>query len=85
MSKPWPKTPAPTELLTGFVTDETVETPMLTRGPSGAAPSWNGPRVTRTECKHGEGPCETCGTTNRRDTPHKTKGGLGVVGRLRKR
>ena len=35
-----------------------------------------------TSCKHGLGSCEACGTTNRRDTFHTTKGGRGVVSRL---
>jgi len=33
-----------------------------------------------TACKHGEGDCEECGTTNRRDQMHETRGGRGVVG-----
>lgn len=37
-----------------------------------------------TQCKHGLGECETCGTTNRRDVIHSTRGGVGLVGKLRK-
>ena len=33
-------------------------------------------------CKHGDGPCESCGTTNKRDYKHKTRGGKGVVARI---
>lgn len=36
-------------------------------------------------CKHGSGDCETCGTTERRETLHRTRGGKGVVGRLGRR
>ena len=38
-----------------------------------------------TVCKHGLGECETCGTTDRRDVPHRTEGGVGKVGALRKK
>jgi hypothetical protein len=27
----------------------------------------------RTRCKHGEGPCERCGTTNERDIVHTAR------------
>ena len=37
---------------------------------------------TATSCKHGRGGCEECGTTDRRDARHATKGGRGVVARL---
>lgn len=39
----------------------------------------------KVRCKHGKGSCETCGTTNRRDSVHTTEGGLGAVGKLRER
>ena len=35
-------------------------------------------------CKHGVGPCETCGTTER-DSVHTTRGGRGVVLQIGKR
>lgn len=38
-----------------------------------------------TRCKHGRGlGCERCGTSNRRDTVHRTRGGKGCVARLLK-
>ena len=40
------------------------------------------PPVTR--CKHGRGACEECGTSDRRDALHRTKGGRGAVARLRR-
>ena len=46
---------------------------------------WGAPNPSPTVCKHGEGSCEECGTTNRRDMPHTTVGGRGAVGRLFKR
>jgi hypothetical protein len=40
----------------------------------------------RTTCKHRAGDCEACGTTDRRDVTHKTRGGRGVVAeKLRRR
>ncbi len=33
-------------------------------------------------CKHGDGSCEACGTTDRRDHKHKTLGGKGLVARI---
>ena len=38
---------------------------------------------TVTSCKHGKGSCE-CGTHDRRDALHSTKGGQGAVARLRR-
>jgi len=37
-----------------------------------------------TRCKHGRGDCEECGTSDRRDALHRTKGGRGAVARLRR-
>ena len=39
-------------------------------------------RPDQTCCKHGDGPCEECGTTNARDALHTTDQGRGVVSRL---
>jgi hypothetical protein len=36
----------------------------------------------KTKCKHGTKDCDICGTSNRRDTKHKTENGRGAVGRL---
>lgn len=36
----------------------------------------------KTTCKHGDGDCESCGTTERRDVVHVTERGVGKVGRL---
>lgn len=37
-----------------------------------------------TECKHGKGPCETCGTTNVRDRLHTVDArGRGAVEKIR--
>lgn len=36
-----------------------------------------------TSCKHGDGDCDECGTSDRRDVKHTTRGGKGVVGRLK--
>jgi len=47
--------------------------------------AWGIANPAPTVCKHGEGSCEECGTTNRRDMPHTTVGGRGAVGRLFKR
>ena len=38
-----------------------------------------------TKCKHGLGDCEECGTTDRRDVLHTTRGGEGRVAKLRRR
>ena len=38
-----------------------------------------------TSCKHGAGACEDCGTTDRRDVVHTTRGGRGAVGRIKRR
>jgi hypothetical protein len=35
-------------------------------------------------CKHGNADCDSCGTSERRDVRHRTVGGRGVVGRLRR-
>lgn len=45
---------------------------------------WGTANPNPTLCKHGVGSCEECGTTNRRDSAHTTKGGRGAVGRLRR-
>lgn len=37
-----------------------------------------------TACKHGKESCETCGTSIRRDYPHKTSDGKGVIARIRR-
>lgn len=39
----------------------------------------------KTACKHGTGPCETCGTFERTDSRHTTVGGKGLVQRLKDR
>ena len=60
--------------------------PMADRQPDGGSgrdfDGWCVEIPHTTSCKHGPGSCETCGTTNRRDTFHTTKGGRGVVSRL---
>lgn len=43
------------------------------------------PQQPVTSCKHGPGDCEACGTTDRRDVKHTTRGGKGVVAALRVR
>jgi hypothetical protein len=59
---------------------------MCDRGRNGASgrdfDGWSVTLPTPTRCKHGLGSCETCGTTNRRDEQHTTKGGRGLVARL---
>jgi hypothetical protein len=35
-------------------------------------------------CKHEHGACEACGTTERRDAVHVTRGDKGRVGRIRR-
>lgn len=37
-----------------------------------------------TKCKHGYYDCETCGTSDRVDALHTTKGGKGAVGRIKR-
>lgn len=39
----------------------------------------------KTACKHGTGPCDRCGTSERTDTKHSTIGGKGLVRRLKDR
>jgi hypothetical protein len=40
----------------------------------------------QTRCKHGEGPCERCGTTNERDVVHRARTpGKRATRRLRRR
>ena len=34
---------------------------------------------TQTSCKHRDGSCERCGTSDRRDAKHRTRSGRGVV------
>ena len=38
-----------------------------------------------TSCKHKEGDCEVCGTSNKRDVIHETKQGVGKVSSLIKK
>jgi hypothetical protein len=38
-----------------------------------------------TTCKHKDGDCELCGTSNKRDVLHDTQGGVGKVGALIKK
>ncbi len=38
-----------------------------------------------TKCKHREGACEKCGTTDRRDVKHTTKDGRGRVAQIREK
>lgn len=38
-----------------------------------------------TKCKHREGACEKCGTTDRRDVKHTTQKGRGRVAQLGKK
>jgi len=38
-----------------------------------------------TTCKHKDGDCELCGTSNRRDVLHDTVDGVGRVGALLKK
>lgn len=84
-TKTWPKLPKPIVDDGGFHTESVNEVPMADRRPSGEAPTYDSPRIDPTECKHGKGSCGECGTTNRRDAVHRTEGGLGAVGKLRKR
>lgn len=54
-------------------------------GPCCIPSEWDVKPLNHTECKHGEGECETCGTTDKRDVIHETIGGRGKIGRLMKR
>jgi len=36
----------------------------------------------KTRCKHGYYSCRACGTSDRTDGFHRTRGGLGVVGKV---
>ena len=38
-----------------------------------------------TKCKHREGTCEKCGTTDRRDVKHTTQKGRGRVAQIREK
>ena len=73
MIKPWPK-PSPKKY------------EAFDEGYPGAG--WNDWHFTvikpSTCCKHGQGECELCGTTDRRDYKHRTRGGKGVVARIPK-
>jgi hypothetical protein len=74
--KRWPKAPEPPpEPPKGFCTQPV----------DGPTPTWPTNRQSGAACKHGEGSCETCGTTDRREVVHTTEGGLGAVGKLRER
>jgi hypothetical protein len=81
----WPKLPKPHDnnVCTGWCTHGDP-VPMHARGRSGAEPGWESRGTEPTVCKHGLGSCEECGTTNRRDAVHTTKGGKGTVGRIRR-
>lgn len=72
MPKRWPKPPIPT-LLTDSPRAEHCILPWFVALPH------------QTACKHGEGACEDCGTTDTRDALHTTRGGVGAVGRLFKK
>jgi hypothetical protein len=78
-TKPWPNPPLP---------NNPPERPLRDTGRKGETGvdiyGWGSPIPDETVCKHGEGSCGVCGTTNRRDTVHSTKGGRGVVGRIRR-
>lgn len=85
----WPELPQPPPetayLGTTWVEDAPNEIPMFDRRPNGEAPGYNSPKIPPSVCKHGEGSCEECGTTNRRDAVHTTTAGKGAVARLRSR
>ena len=83
--KPWPDGP---RIVDCFMGADVTPRPLREEGRMGQAGvdiyAWGIANPAPTVCKHGEGSCEECGTTNRRDMPHTTVGGRGVVGRLRK-
>ncbi len=68
MPKRWPPIPAPTRLVE--VEPQQCLFPITFD------------TQVHTRCKHGAGECEECGTTDRRDVLHSTRGGVGSVGRL---
>jgi hypothetical protein len=41
--------------------------------------------IHNTKCKHGDGDCEVCGTTDLADRKHSTVNGEGKVARLRRK
>jgi hypothetical protein len=62
----WPRIYGPFDCLGGM-------TEVLVGPPEGAL---------RTECKHGKGECEICGTSDQRDVRHSTLRGKGKVARI---
>jgi hypothetical protein len=38
----------------------------------------------KTKCKHRDGSCQICGTSNQKDEIHTTKNGKGLIARIRK-
>ena len=80
--KPWPRAPRVVDCFSGAPYPS--QTP-LREGRHGFVyePSFEyQPEAPPHLCKHGDGSCEACGTTVRRDAPHVTRGGRGVVGRI---
>jgi len=86
--KPWPDPPA-SRIVDCFSGSVSIPHPTRDIGRAGETGrdmyGWGIENPSPTVCKHGEGSCEECGTTNRRDMPHTTVGGRGAVGRLFKR
>ena len=82
-TKSWPRPPAIVDCFSGARYPGQV--PLLDGNQVGTLGQdiygWGTP-VPQTVCKHGEGSCEACGTTNRREVVHTTEGGRGAVGRL---
>jgi hypothetical protein len=81
--KPWLNPPRIVDCFSGA---DATPSPLREEGRTGQSGvdifGWGRTNPAPTVCKHGEGSCEECGTTNRRDMPHSTTGGLGSIGRL---
>ena len=73
MNRDWPTPPSPHDRHDGIMITDCF-------GPLGVCVE-----PPTTSCKHGDGPCETCGTTDRRDAGHRTVNGRGAVARLMKK
>lgn len=86
-TKSWPRPPVIVDCFSGALYPGSV--PLRDAGRKGETGvdmyGWGTPIPDQTVCKHGEGSCEACGTTNRRDVVHTTTGGRGAVGQLRGR
>lgn len=84
-TKPWLSPPPLVDCFSGRPVHGTPLRDTGLKGETGQDIYGWGTPIPQTVCKHGEGSCEECGTTNRRDVRHTTEGGRGAIGRLFRR